>query len=179
MVYTAHYLSPIGPLLLAEQDERLVGLWIHGQKHFLGALRETPQERKPMPVLRQTEQWLERYFAGERPAIDELPLAPIGSNFRKEVWKVLCGLPYGATITYGEISRELAARRGLERVSARAVGGAVGHNPISIIIPCHRVVGSNGNLIGYAGGLRQKVKLLTHEGVDMGQFFVPGKKTAS
>ncbi|MCI9156887.1 MAG: methylated-DNA--[protein]-cysteine S-methyltransferase, partial [Lawsonibacter sp.] len=122
--------------------------------------------------------WLDRYFAGERPAISELPLAPIGSEFRKEVWQVLCEIPYGETTTYGEISQKIAARRGLERMSAQAVGGAVGHNPISIIVPCHRVVGSNGSLTGYAGGLQKKIKLLTHEGVDMERFFVPQRGTA-
>lgn len=178
MVYTSLYHSPIGPLLLAERYERLVGLWMDGQKYFLGSLREEPRERKATPVLRQAEQWLDRYFAGGKPAVRELPLAPIGSEFRKEVWQILCGIPYGETITYGEISQKLAARRGLERMSAQAVGGAVGHNPISIIIPCHRVVGSNGSLTGYAGGLQKKIRLLTHEGVDMGRLFVPKRGTA-
>ncbi len=169
MVYTSHYDSPIGALLLAERDGKLVGLWMEGQKYFLGSLQEESQERESSPVLRQAGLWLDRYFAGERPAISELPLAPVGSEFRKEVWQVLCEIPYGETTTYGEIARTLAARRGLDRMSAQAVGGAVGHNPISIIIPCHRVVGSNGSLTGYAGGLQKKIKLLTHEGVDMGR----------
>lgn len=178
MVYTSHYDSPIGALLLAERDEKLVGVWMEGQKYFLGSLREETQERESSPVLRQAGLWLDRYFAGKRPAISELPLAPIGSEFRKEVWQVLCEIPYGETTTYGEISQKIAARRGLERMSAQAVGGAVGHNPISIIVPCHRVVGSNGSLTGYAGGLQKKIKLLTHEGVDMGRLFVPRKGTA-
>ena len=178
MVYTSHYDSPIGALLLAERDEKLVGLWMEGQKYFLGSLREETQERESSPVLRQAGLWLDRYFAGERPAISELPLAPIGSEFRKEVWQVLCEIPYGETTTYGEISQKIAARRGLERMSAQAVGGAVGHNPISIIVPCHRVVGSNGSLTGYAGGLQKKIKLLTHEGVDVGRLFVPKRGTA-
>lgn len=178
MVYTSHYDSPIGALLLAERDGKLVGLWMEGQKYFLGSLREETQERESSPVLRQAGLWLDRYFAGERPAISELPLAPIGSEFRKEVWQVLCEIPYGETTTYREISQKIAARRGLDRMSAQAVGGAVGHNPISIIIPCHRVVGSNGSLTGYAGGLQKKIKLLTHEGVDMGQLFVPKRGTA-
>lgn len=167
MVYTSQYDSPIGPLLLAERDGKLAGLWMEGQKYFLGSLRGEPQERKTTPVLRLAEQWLDRYFAGEKPAPGELPLSPTGSEFQKEVWQILCEIPYGETTTYGEISWKLAARRGLERMSARAVGGAVGHNPISIIIPCHRVVGSNGSLTGYAGGLQKKMELLTHEGVDM------------
>ena len=178
MIYTSQYDSPIGALLLAVRDEKLEGVWIEGQKYFPGSLREEAPERGYSPVLRQTGLWLDRYFAGERPAISELPLAPIGSEFRKEVWQILCGIPYGKTTTYGEISRTLAARRGLERMSAQAVGGAVGRNPISIIIPCHRVVGSNGSLSGYAGGLQKKIKLLTHEGVDMGSFFVPKRGTA-
>lgn len=178
MVYTSHYDSPIGALLLAERDRKLVGVWMEGQKYFLGSLREETQERESSPVLRQAGLWLDRYFAGERPAISELPLAPIGSEFRKEVWQVLCEIPYGETTTYGEISQKIAARRGLERMSAQAVGGAVGHNPISIIVPCHRVVGSNGSLTGYAGGLQKKIKLLTHEGVDVGRLFVPKRGTA-
>ncbi len=178
MVYTSHYDSPIGALLLAERDEKLVGLWMEGQKYFFGSLREETQDRESSPVLRQASLWLDRYFSGKRPAISELPLAPIGSEFRKEVWQVLCEIPYGETTTYGEISQKIAARRGLDRMSAQAVGGAVGHNPISIIVPCHRVVGSNGSLTGYAGGLQKKIKLLTHEGVDMGRLFIPRKGTA-
>ena len=178
MVYTSHYDSPIGTLLLAERDGKLVGLWMEGQKYFLGSLREETQERESSPVLRQAGLWLDRYFAGKRPAISELPLTPIGSEFRKEVWQVLCEIPYGETTTYGEISQKIAARRRLERMSAQAVGGAVGHNPISIIVPCHRVVGSNGSLTGYAGGLQKKIKLLTHEGVDMGRLFVPRRGSA-
>ena len=178
MVYTSHYDSPIGTLLLAERDGKLAGVWMEGQKYFLGSLREETQEWESSPVLRQASLWLDRYFAGKRPAISELPLTPIGSEFRKEVWQVLCEIPYGETTTYGEISQKIAARRRLERMSAQAVGGAVGHNPISIIVPCHRVVGSNGSLTGYAGGLQKKIRLLTHEGVDMGRLFAPKRGTA-
>lgn len=134
MVYTSHYDSPIGALLLAEWDGKLAGVWMEGQKYFLGSLREETQERESSPVLRQAGLWLDRYFAGERPSISELSLAPMGSEFRKEVWQVLCEIPYGETTTYGEIAKTLAARRGLDRMSAQAVGGAVGHNPISIIV---------------------------------------------
>lgn len=178
MVYIASYDSPLGALLLAERDGNLAGLWMDGQKYFLGSLREEPRERQTTSVLRQAGQWLDRYFAGERPAAGELPLAPVGSGFRREVWQILCEIPYGETTTYGEISQKLAARRGLERMSAQAVGGAVAHNPISIIIPCHRVVGSNGSLTGYAGGLQKKIKLLAHEGVNMERLFVPKRGTA-
>lgn len=178
MVYTSRYDSPIGPLLLAEREGKLIGLWMEGQKYFCGSLHEQTQNFEHAPALRQAKQWLDRYFTGEKPAIRELPLAPAGSEFRKEVWEILCEIPYGKTITYGEISQKFAARRGLACMSAQAVGGAVGHNPISIIVPCHRVVGSNGSLTGYAGGLQKKLWLLTHEGVEVERLFVPKKGTA-
>ena len=122
--------------------------------------------------------WLDRYFAGENPQISELPLAPSGSDFRQMVWKILCDIPSGQTTTYGEIAKKIAARTGRSTMSAQAVGGAVGHNPISIIIPCHRVVGTNGSLTGYAGGIDKKIALLELEGVDMTKYFVPTKGTA-
>lgn len=178
MLYTMYYNSPIGRLLLAEKEESLVGVWIEGQKYFLGSLQENPVEKADSRILNQTKEWLDRYFKGERPAIRELPLAPAGSGFRKEVWKILCRIPYGEVTTYGEISRKIAGQRGLASMSAQAVGGAVSHNPISIIIPCHRVVGAGGSLTGYAGGLERKIKLLTLEGVNMEGLFVPTKGTA-
>ena len=129
-------------------------------------------ENNDLPIFDQTKQWLDRYFAGEKPAISELPLVPIGSAFRQAVWSILCEIPYGKMITYGDIARKLGVQ------SSQAVGGAVGHNPISIIIPCHRVVGANGSLTGYAGGVQTKIKLLELEGVDMSRLFVPKKGTA-
>lgn len=178
MIYTMYCDSPIGRLLLAERDNALVGLWMEGQKYFLGSLRNEVREENATSLLLQTKKWLDRYFAGEKPPIGELPLAPVGSDFRKEVWNILCEIPYGEVTTYGEISQKLAANRGLDRMSAQAVGGAVGHNPLSVIVPCHRVVGTNGSLTGYAGGLQKKIKLLTHEGVDMAGLFVPTRGTA-
>lgn len=142
MVYTTYYDSPVGSLLLAEEDGALVGLWMEGQKYFLGSLKRMPREERCTSVLRQTKDWLEHYFAGGQPAIGQLPLAPKGSAFQQEVWRVLCDIPYGHLTTYGEIARKIAAQRGLASMSAQAVGGAVGHNPISIVIPCHRVVGA-------------------------------------
>lgn len=166
MYYFTEYPSPLGTLTLAcGAAGSLTGLWIAGQKYF-----NLPQDSVPkgeLPVLVQAGRWLDRYFAGERPAISELPLAPDGSAFRQEVWRILCEIPYGETTTYQEISQKIAARRGLAHMSAQAVGGAVGHNPISIIIPCHRVVGTGGSLTGYAGGLEKKAWLLTHEGVNL------------
>lgn len=178
MVYTAYYNSPIGRLLLAEKDAALVGVWMEGQKYYLGSLRDETEENPESSILQQAVIWLDRYFDGEKPKISELKLSPAGSEFRKEVWNILCEIPYGETMTYGEISQKMALNRGIERMSAQAVGGAVGHNPISIIVPCHRVVGTNGSLTGYAGGIEKKIKLLTHEGVDMDKLFVPKKGTA-
>ena len=137
-----------------------------------------PREERCTPVLRQTKDWLGHYFAGEQPAIGQLPLAPKGSAFQQEVWRVLCDIPYGHLTTYGEIARKIAAQRGLASMSAQAVGGAVGHNPISIVIPCHRVVGSDGSLTGYAGGVQKKLWLLEHEGVDLRTLHLPTHGTA-
>ena len=177
MIYTAQYQSPVGEILLAARDEGVIGLWIQGQKHFLDSVKkEDKTVQKEHPVLRAASVWLDRYFAGEKPLISELRLAPEGSEFRQEVWNILCGIPYGGLTTYGEIAKEIAVRFGKQHMSAQAVGGAVGHNPISIIIPCHRVVGTNGSLTGYAGGIDKKIWLLQHEGVVMDRLFMPGKR---
>lgn len=177
MLYTMHYDSPVGRLLLAATDRALTGAWTQGQKYFPHLQPDAVQEGET-PVLSLAAKWLERYFAGRRPAISELPLAPAGSAFRQEVWKLLCEIPYGEVTTYGDIAKKIAARQGKNTMSSQAVGGAVGHNPISIIIPCHRVVGANGSLTGYAGGLQTKIRLLTLEGADMTRLFVPAKGTA-
>lgn len=178
MVHTANYDSPVGEILLAAKEDALIGLWIEGQKYFRASLKGAMEPQPDDPVLLCAKRWLDRYFAGERPAISELKLAPRGSEFRKAVWAALCEIPYGKVTTYGEISKKVAAKFGKQHMSAQAVGGAVGHNAISIIIPCHRVVGSNGSLTGYAGGIDKKVKLLTLEKVDMSSFFIPKKGTA-
>lgn len=163
MVAIQQYESPLGTMLLAADVLGLTGAWFVGQKYFGAGLPAEHAERET-PVLMQTHHWLDAYFAGERP--EQLPpLHPTGSAFRQDVWAILLQTPYCETTTYGAIARQLAARRGIDRVSARAVGGAVGHNPVSIIIPCHRVVGSDGSLIGYAGGIERKLKLLEHEGI--------------
>ena len=175
MVYTCHYESQLGGILLAADEIGLTGLWFDGQKYFA---RELPAERteKETPILTETKRWLDIYFTGTEP--DFLPLLhPIGSTFRQEVWKLLLQSPYGKTVTYGELARQLAEKRGLPRMSAQAVGGAVGHNQISVLIPCHRVVGANGSLTGYAGGIQKKVKLLELEGTDVSGFFVSPKGT--
>lgn len=176
MPFIQHYDSPMGGILLAADEIGLVGLWFDGQKYFA---RDLPGERieRDTPALTEAKRWLDIYFTGKEP--DFLPpLHPIGSAFRQDVWGILLQIPYGKTTTYGEIARRLAEKRGLSRMSAQAVGGAVGHNEISIIIPCHRVVGTNGSLTGYAGGIEKKIKLLELEQTDMTRFFMPKKGTA-
>lgn len=176
MTFTQHYDSPLGSILLAADEIGLTGLWFDGQKYFA---RDLPVERveQNTPALAEAKRWLNIYFTGKEP--DFLPpLHPVGSAFRKSVWKILLQIPYGKTTTYGEIARQLAEKQQLPRMSAQAVGGAVGHNEISIIIPCHRVVGTNGSLTGYAGGIDKKIKLLKLEGTDMTGLFVPQKGTA-
>jgi methylated-DNA--[protein]-cysteine S-methyltransferase len=134
-------------------------------------------EEKNLAVFDQTRRWLDLYFSGREPGFTPA-LNPVGSAFRRAVWEILLKIPYGKTTTYGQIARKIAAARGLAKMSAQAVGGAVGHNEISIIIPCHRVVGAHGSLTGYAGGIDRKIKLLQLEGIDMRGFFTPAKSTA-
>ncbi len=171
MYYSTTYFSPIGAITLAcdEDGKNLVGLWTEGQKYFGGTISEALMEKNNIPIFDNVKIWLGRYFAGEKPDIFEIPLLPIGGEFRQGVWKILCEIPYGEVITYGAIAHKMAVKLGKKSMSAQAVGGAVGHNPISIIIPCHRVVGSNGSLTGYSGGIQMKMKLLELEGVDMSE----------
>lgn len=165
MVYTCKYTSPLGDMLLAADETGLTGLWFAGQKYFGSTLSEgtKPQETD---ILAETKRWLDIYFSGEKPAFTP-PLHPIGSPFRQSVWRILLQIPYGHTITYGEIARRMAELNGTTSMSAQAVGGAVGHNPISIIIPCHRVLGTDGSLTGYAGGIDRKLSLLELENAAM------------
>ncbi len=167
MIYKTRYSSPLGKITICSDGTNLIGLWLENQKYFASIIQEEMIENNTLEIFKKTKNWLDRYFAGERPKISELQLAPIGSNFRQEVWKILCKIPYGQVTTYGDIAKKIAQRRGVAKMSAQAIGGAVGHNPISIIIPCHRVIGTNGNLTGYAGGIETKSKLLQHEGVNM------------
>lgn len=176
MQYISYYQSPLGNILLAADDTGLTGLWFEGQKYFALYL-EKEHERKEIPIFAYTKRWLDIYFSGKKPDFS-VPLHFRGTAFQNEVWEILCSIPYGHTITYGEIAKLLAAKRGILRMSSQAVGGAVGHNEISIIVPCHRVVGTNGSLTGYAGGIDKKIKLLTLEKVDMRSFFIPKKGTS-
>ena len=165
MLYKTIYHSPIGALTLGADETHLVGLWLAGQKYFGAGYQEPFDERADHPVLQKAVQWLQSYFAGERPLLSALPLNPQGSPFRKRVWQILREIPYGQVITYGDIARRLAQEQGQKSMAAQAVGSAVGHNPISIIIPCHRVLGAKNQLTGYAGGLDVKTFLLKLEGV--------------
>lgn len=167
MFYSTEYESPIGRLTVASDGTHIVGLWLNGQKYFLDTLPQTPSPKDDLDIFNRTRNWLDRYFAGQKPQIEELPLRPIGGPFRQAVWNCLCQIPYGQVSTYGAIAEKIAAQTGKKSMSAQAVGGAVGHNPISIIIPCHRVIGANGALTGYAGGIDKKIQLLTLEGVDI------------
>lgn len=177
MFYRTNYSSPFGIITLACCNDNIIGLWFENQKYFGGTVSKEMIEKNDLEIFKLAKNWLDRYFAGENPSISEIPLAPIGNEFRQTVWKILCEIPYGEVTTYGEIANKIAKQRGMEKMSAQAVGGAVGHNPVSIIIPCHRVVGKNGSLTGYAGGIKTKIKLLELEKVNMTKFFVPKNST--
>lgn len=154
---------------MASDGKALTGLWFEGQKYFAAALQKDHEE-KTLPVFEETERWLNIYFQGKEPDFHPLLSFAYGSEFRQKVWQILLSIPYGKTMTYGEIASCIAKQRGLTQMSAQAIGGAVSHNPISIIVPCHRVVGTGGSLTGYAGGIEKKVSLLKLEHVDMGPF---------
>ena len=163
MIQTAFYDAPYGRYVMAAEDGALTGLWLEGQKYFPSDLPEPSGEEAE--IFARTRRWLDAYFAGRQPDVSALPMAPKGSAFAQSVWQLLLDIPYGQTVTYGELAKRLVERRGLAYMSAQAVGGAVGHNPISIIIPCHRVLGAKNQLTGYAGGLDVKTFLLKLEGV--------------
>ena len=163
MIQTAFYDAPYGRYLMAAEDGALTGLWLEGQKHFPSGLPE-PSDGEA-EIFARAHRWLDAYFGGRRPDVSALPLAPRGSAFAQSVWQQLLEIPYGQTVTYGQLAKRLAEQRGLVQLSAQAVGGAVGHNPISVIIPCHRVLGAKNQLTGYAGGLDVKIFLLKLEGV--------------
>lgn len=165
MFFNNYYNSPIGNITMASDGESLCGLWFDGQKYFASTVKGETDD-KTLPVFEQTKKWLDIYFLGNEP--DFMPKFSLnGSEFRKAVWDILLTIPYGSVMTYGEIAKIMAKQRGVAKMSAQAVGGAVGHNPVSIIVPCHRVVGTNGNLTGYAGGIDKKISLLKIEKTDV------------
>ena len=176
MIFIQHYDSPLGSILLAADEIGLRGLWFDGQRYFADTL-DKEHKVKRLPVFDYTCRWLDTYFSGKAP--DFTPkLNMRTSAFRKKVWEIMLAIPFGQTMTYGGIAARIAKDKGLKRMSAQAVGNAVGHNSISLIIPCHRVVGTNGSLTGYAGGIDKKVRLLQMEKALSDRLFVPKKGTA-
>ena len=176
MVYTHQYISPLGAITLACDDEAIIGLWFNDQRHYGNVLPEAVEHQRH-PLLDDADRWLDNYFSGQEP--DFLPpLRYDVASFRKKVCDIMLTIPYGKTMTYGEIAAEISIDLCIARMSAQAVGGAVGHNPISIMIPCHRVVGTNGSLTGYGGGIARKAALLELEKTDMSKLFIPKKGTA-
>ena len=174
MDYIYHYKSPLGGITMVSDGKLLTGLWFDGQKYFADCLEKEHKE-KELDIFKITIKWLDIYFSGHCP--DFTPTLNMKtSDFRKSVWEIMLKIPYGKTMTYGEIADIIAKQKGISKMSTQAVGGAVGHNSISLIIPCHRVVGASGSLTGYAGGIDKKVKLLELEKANMDKFFVPKKK---
>ncbi len=171
MTYSYHYHSPLGGITVSGNGSEITGLWFDGQKYF-GAGLPNCYEEKNLPVFEETERWLDIYFSGKAPDFTP-PLKMETTPFRKAVWEIMLAIPFGQTMTYGGIAERIAEQRGLAKMSAQAVGGAVGHNAISLIIPCHRVVGTNGSLTGYAGGIEKKRWLLAMEKTEMPPLFVP------
>jgi methylated-DNA-[protein]-cysteine S-methyltransferase len=165
MEYIQKMKSPVGILTVSSDGQNICGLWIEGQKYFAKTLDEDVLEQN-LPVFEDTRKWLDSYFSGREPEFMP-PLMPQGSLFQKSVWHCLRTIPYGKTTTYGELARQFERENKGKRTSARAAGGAVGHNPISILIPCHRVIGKNGDPTGYAGGIAVKIKLLKLEGINI------------
>lgn len=162
MDFISHYDSPLGDMTMASDGTRLVGLWFNGQKYYAATLNKDYEERDDLSIFKETRRWLDLYFASKVP--DFTPaLFMRGSAFRCRVWEILLTIPYGHTMTYGELARAIARENGLKTMSAQAVGSAVGHNPISLIIPCHRVKGADGSLTGYAGGIEKKRWLIQRE----------------
>ena len=176
MIYTGHYQSPLGGITIAGNENALTGLWFDGQKYFGDTLPENCA-RGEAPVFEEARRWLDIYFEGIEPDFTP-PLHFEATPFRKAVWEILLTIPFGKTMTYGDIAVKMAEKLGRCSMSAQAVGGAVGHNPISIIVPCHRVVGTGGSLTGYAGGIDRKIGLLTLEKADMRGLFKPRSGTA-
>ncbi len=164
MTYLTQTDSPLGRLTLAARDDQLIGLWVAGQRYFGAGLPENSLQQDELPLFQATKAWLKQYFAGQQPDPLLLPLAPQGSPFRQAVWSRLLEIPYGQVVTYGSLAQELAPRFGHASPSARAIGNAVGHNPITIVIPCHRVIGAGRKITGFASGLDRKRWLLDHEG---------------
>lgn len=175
MKYLKTYTSPLGIIYMSSDGEYLTGLWFSKSRDE--KKHHDEYQEKDLKIFVETEKWLDLYFQGRKP--DFTPKYKIeGTPFRLAVSKIMCKIPYGSVVTYQDIANELAKMKGIAKMSAQAVGGAVGWNPVCLIVPCHRVVGKNGSLTGYGGGIQNKVKLLELEGIDMSKYFVPKKGTA-
>lgn len=168
--YKTYYTSPIGELLLVSDGQNLCGVWLKGQKYYASKLGDTMPLHNDLKIFKDTKRWLDSYFNGQKPDIKMLRLDPHGSDFQKEVWDLLCKIPYGQLTTYKTLAQKMAEKMNKKTMSAQAVGSAIGHNPISIIVPCHRVIATNGSLTGYAGGLKTKAKLLELEGIEISNY---------
>ena len=169
--YIDTYASPLGIITMGSNGKQLTGLWFEGQKHFGDTLCDQPSHHA-LPIFDEARTWLDVYFQGKRPTFTP-PILLNDTPFRRSVWQLLLTIPYGETTTYKDIARQWARQHGVKSMSNQAVGGAVGRNPISIIIPCHRVIGANGSLTGYAGGLDRKRWLLQWEQQNTDKFFIP------
>lgn len=176
MVYQSTYASPLGKITIVSDGENIVGLYLEGQKYFMSRIKEEPILKDDLEIIKKTKEWLTSYFNGENPQLSCLSLSLKGTPFQEAVWRLLLDIPYGSVTTYKDLAIKVAKDMNIEKMSNRAVGSAVGHNPISIIVPCHRVVGVNGNLTGYAGGIDKKIKLLELENVNMEGFYITRKE---
>lgn len=178
MKYKCFYESPIGKIILSSNGIDITGLWFDSSR-FIDKLNMIEFNiNEELEVFRMTKLWLDRYFNGEEPNPEEIPIELEGSDFSLKVWEKLKGIPYGNTVTYGDIAKQISKENNLEKMSAQAVGHAVGYNPISIIVPCHRVVGAKGNLTGYGGGLDKKIELLKIEKANIKDFYIPKRGNA-
>ncbi len=175
MEYRSYYKSPIGKIILRSNCKELTGLDFDTSRFIDKLNRKEFKQDDELEIFKITKDWLDRYFKGENPNPKEIPIELVGTDFSKKVWEELKTIPYGKTVTYGEIAKKVAKYNNTNRMSAQAVGHAVGHNPISIIVPCHRVVGANGNLTGYGGGINKKIALLQLEKSYSKSFYLPKK----
>lgn len=173
MHYKTYYDSPLGKIILESDGKNLMVLKLESHRFYSEFTKQELIQTDNLKIFIDTKNWLDKYFEGKKPVISELPLSLGGSEFRQIVWNILCEIPYGEVITYGDVAKKVASKMNKKNMSSQAVGGAIGHNPISIIIPCHRVVGTNGNLIGYGSGINNKIKLLKLEKVNMDKFYIP------
>ena len=173
MLFTTNYISPIGNISILTNQDALLHLAIAGQSFPNDLVKKGINTNHELEIIRATITWLGAYFDGKKPSASSLAIAPQGSAFRQNVWELLLQIPYGEVRTYGNIAKEIAAKKGIAKMASQAIGGAVGHNPIPIIIPCHRVIGASGNLTGYSDGIDLKIKLLAHEGVDVTKLSMP------